>query len=639
MSNPNKSLRRHHRLSLICVNDVYSFDDLDSSAAIPRGGWSRAATLMKQLAQKNNDSGSGSCVEENESESSSRDDNDDDDETTILKIVNGDVLGGLSLLQNTEGSVAIDVMNSIPIDVAVLGNHEFDYGDQVLMDRIRESKFVWLGSNVYYPRLSEGDSNSNNGLNGGNSMLQERVVEPQRDADGHTHDRYHFPGIQGNGQIYTLSNNLKLGIFGLVTKVTPTISHPSDKVTFDPAILTVGRRVARSLRAQGAQVIVTITHMSEAEDVQLAEDGIAGVDLILGGHEHEPLAKMVHRNEDPDENDAGPPGDGGDEKCNEGGVLVFKCGMNAYWVGEVNLDIEAECSEDGTSRVTSISTSWSMHAVTSRTAKEDPDVLEIVKRARKETEEGAIVSAFGKETASTISLDDSLATIGNADTPAALPLDTRMSSVRRREATGGNLIADAMHWLLKSNILKGSFCSRDVGCGLQMFHDKWSSHPTLAMINGGFIRGDRLYEPGFTLTMREVLKELPFPRAMKVLEIDGKSLKEAMAQQLSHRTPSGAYPHLSSNARVCYERNASSGEAAISSFKVDGLEVSNEQTYLIAVTCFVAEGNEGCTSWLKGTCVQNSAWDEKNISYVLLKFLQNELVIYPALEDRVMIQG
>ena len=42
----------------------------------------------------------------------------------------------------------IDLYNRLGIDVAVLGNHEFDYGPEVLAERIAASAFPWLASNV-----------------------------------------------------------------------------------------------------------------------------------------------------------------------------------------------------------------------------------------------------------------------------------------------------------------------------------------------------------------------------------------------------------------------------------------------------------------------------------------------------------
>ena len=152
----------------------------------------------------------------------------------------------------------------------------------------------------------------------------------------------------------------------------------------------------------------------------------------------------------------------------------------------------------------SISTSWSMNAVTTRIM-EDDVVSDIVKRHRKKTDEDSMVSSFGREVAEEMNLDDVITKISSD----SFSLDTRMSSVRRREATGGNLVADGMHWLIQTYIDK----------------DSHATIPTLAMINGGFIRGDRQYSSGSDFTVRHLLKELPFPRTMEVLEIQGVHLR------------------------------------------------------------------------------------------------------------------
>ena len=43
----------------------------------------------------------------------------------------------------------IDAWNQLGLDYSVFGNHEFDYGDAVLLERMKESNFKWLGANVY----------------------------------------------------------------------------------------------------------------------------------------------------------------------------------------------------------------------------------------------------------------------------------------------------------------------------------------------------------------------------------------------------------------------------------------------------------------------------------------------------------
>ena len=75
------------KVRILTVNDVYTFDDE------VHGGWSRISSLISELR----------------------------DENTIVT-VNGDFLGGASLLQKTQGQIAIDIMNAISINVVVIGN-------------------------------------------------------------------------------------------------------------------------------------------------------------------------------------------------------------------------------------------------------------------------------------------------------------------------------------------------------------------------------------------------------------------------------------------------------------------------------------------------------------------------------------
>jgi hypothetical protein len=84
-----------------------------------------------------------------------------------------------------------------------------------------------------------------------------------------------------------------------------------------------------------------------------------------------------------------------------------------------------------------------------------------------------MISIFGAEIASSLGLDDVVATIGDGGpsgsqspsssspsdgdgaVPRPRPLDTRMLSVRRREATGGDLVAYAMFWTLETGVARG----------------------------------------------------------------------------------------------------------------------------------------------------------------------------------------
>src|SRR5215211_7499926 len=47
-----------------------------------------------------------------------------------------------------KGAQMIDAWNTVGLDYATFGNHEFDFGPDVLRERMKESKFGWIAANV-----------------------------------------------------------------------------------------------------------------------------------------------------------------------------------------------------------------------------------------------------------------------------------------------------------------------------------------------------------------------------------------------------------------------------------------------------------------------------------------------------------
>jgi 5'-nucleotidase len=148
-----------------------------------------------------------------------------------------------------KGRHMIGGLNALGLDLATFGNHEFDFGPGVLAERMRESRFTWLSANV----LDRGSGRPFAGA--------------QRDV------------------LLTLAG-VRVGVFGLTTAEVVKSSSPGADVEVREPI-AAGREVSQSLRQRGAQIIVAVTHLDMREDRVLAER--ADVDVILGGHEHEPL--------------------------------------------------------------------------------------------------------------------------------------------------------------------------------------------------------------------------------------------------------------------------------------------------------------------------------------------------------------
>ena len=92
----------------------------------------------------------------------------------------------------------IEILNAMKTDFAVLGNHEFDFGSDVLRQRMQEATFTWLGSNVR-------ETNGN---------LFENVCD-----------------------VHVLQvKSFKVGFFGICTSETPKLSYPGEDVVFGDII-------------------------------------------------------------------------------------------------------------------------------------------------------------------------------------------------------------------------------------------------------------------------------------------------------------------------------------------------------------------------------------------------------------------
>ena len=178
-------------------------------------------------------------------------------------------------------------MNAVGIDFAVPGNHEFDFGDDVLRARMNESKFPWLATNVIQ-------------------------------ADGKV---FHT----GSTSMMKEVGGLKFGFFGITTPETVSLASPGKDTKFLPYIETANRMV-KALKDQGADVIVALTHLNVAEDREVAKQ-VKGISLILGGHDHDPITFY--------END----------------VLIHKAGYDAHWLAAVDLTVTKRPQPSGPARI------------------------------------------------------------------------------------------------------------------------------------------------------------------------------------------------------------------------------------------------------------------------------------------------
>lgn len=232
------------KITFLHVNDVYEIS--------PKGGQGGFAELMTLLKQERAAA--------------------DHSFTTF----GGDLISPSVMSGLTKGTQMIELMNAIGMDVAVPGNHEYDFGPRIAKKRIKESKFPWLGTNVL-------------GRNG----------KP----------------ASGMESLHTVkAGDFTVGFFGLLEPETASLSSPGNRISFIPAADSA-RAAVKRLREQGADVIVALTHLDLATDIALVRE-VKGIDAILGGHDHEPIVRY------------------------ENSVPILKAGYDARHLGVLELSVE-----------------------------------------------------------------------------------------------------------------------------------------------------------------------------------------------------------------------------------------------------------------------------------------------------------
>lgn len=151
----------------------------------------------------------------------------------------------------------------------------------------------------------------------------------------------------------------------------------------------------------------------------------------------------------------------------------------------------------------------------------------------------------------------------------AVELDSRNASVRSQETAIGNLFADAMR----------------AGSGAD-----------IAVMNGGGLRGNRVYRPGSALTRRDVMAELAFGNQVAVLEISGRAIREGLENGLSRLPrPAGRFPQVSGLA-IVVEPARPAGQRILS-VRVNGAPLDERKTYRLATNDFLARGGDGYDSF------------------------------------------
>jgi 2',3'-cyclic-nucleotide 2'-phosphodiesterase (5'-nucleotidase family) len=223
----------------------------------------------------------------------------------------------------------------------------------------------------------------------------------------------------------------------------------------------------------------------------------------------------------------------------DGRTAMVESSYDAHYVTLIDVTIEVK-QVDGRRTV-----AWrpQFHIVDTATATPDPEVAAAVAGFEQE---------LGRE------MDVPIAA-------TAVELDSRDATVRTREAAIGNLVADAMR-------------------------DKTGA--TAAVMNGGGIRGGKIYAPGTPITRRDILAELPFANRVVTIDVKGRALRDGLENGLSRiESAAGRFPQVS-GMTIEYDPRRPAG-SRILSIRIGGTPLDPDATYRIATNDFLARGSDG----------------------------------------------
>ncbi len=201
------------KITLLGVGDVYNFE-----GGKTRGGLARLNAVARAERAAN---------------------------PNTLYLFDGDMLSPSLLSGLDKGSNMIELTNIVPFDLAVPGNHEFDFGPEVFAKAMKQSKYPWAAINI-------------------------------TQADGTP-----LPGLGG----VTMKEiaGVKLALIPVAQDTSPQVASTGDLKfgpTADSAIAA-----AKQARKDGADLVVGVVQAPHSDDQKMFAS--KAFDVILSGDDHD----------------------------------------------------------------------------------------------------------------------------------------------------------------------------------------------------------------------------------------------------------------------------------------------------------------------------------------------------------------
>lgn len=166
-----------------------------------------------------------------------------DAEPPILLVDAGDYTGGENAYGAALGRVMMDAMEMMGYDAMTFGEWDLNQGTGYLRDLVEGSEVAWVHTNYDVVGLEE----------------------------------------MGHRTLVVEKGGRTIGLIGLLNPSITLNPVVRDSVIVDEDIVGSARRAVASLREEGVDAVVALSHLSYRADLALAQE-VEGIDMIVSGH-------------------------------------------------------------------------------------------------------------------------------------------------------------------------------------------------------------------------------------------------------------------------------------------------------------------------------------------------------------------
>lgn len=466
----------------------------------------------------------------------------------VILVDGGDRFTGTLFHQQHRGQDNALIMTMLGYTGMTLGNHEFDDGDDVLAAFIDSVNFPVMSANVTIPE---------------DNPLASRVA-PSAIVD---------------------VNGTLVGLIGLTTADTPTISSPGEGIEFSDDYAGIVNGIVEAMAAEGVNKVVLLTHLGLGLDIELAAS-LVGVDVIVGGHSHTLMGNAYTAAagvEYPAE---------ATSATGEPVLVVQAGGGNGLYGGRLDVSFDAA----------GLLTDWSGDTIfLSQYISPDPEVE-------------ALIATLAEPI-------EALRATPVGETTVFLVGDRAVCRVA--ECTLGNLITDAMR------AETGAQIAITNGGGIRSNVPIESTPEDVAL------------DTPYTVTLGDVLTVLPFGNLTSSFELSGADIVAAIEHGVGAvENGNGRFPQVS-GLRYTFDPAQAAGSRVVS-VEVQGEDGSfspiDEATiYTVVSNDFTRRGGDGYTMFAENAV--NPYDFGRPLDQVLADYIAANSPITPVIEGRITVVG